>query len=107
MLLVHGAGGNAAAMWPYAAHLSRLGARVTVVDLPGYGRTIRVRRGRRSVSYGDWQQLLVDLVGREHDAQQLHRRDRVDDGTRQHVSDALASTRVGRASLPPSCEPRG
>ena len=71
MLLVHGAGGNAAAMWPYAAHLSRLGARVTVVDLPGYGRTIRVRRGRRSVSYGDWQQLLVDLVGREHDERPL------------------------------------
>ena len=42
-----------------------------MVDLPGYGRTIRARRGRRSVSYGDWQQLLVDLVGREHDERPL------------------------------------
>ena len=39
MLLVHGAGGNSAAMWPYAAHLSKLGAHVTVPDLPGYGET--------------------------------------------------------------------
>lgn len=35
MLLVHGAGGNSAATWPYAAHLSKLGAYVTVPDLPG------------------------------------------------------------------------
>lgn len=40
MILVHGAGGNSAAMWPYAAHLSKLGAYVTVPDLPGYGKTL-------------------------------------------------------------------
>lgn len=71
MVLIHGAGGNAAAMWPYAAHLSSLGARVTLVDLPGYGRTTRSRRGRRSVRYADWRHLLLDLVAREHDDRPL------------------------------------
>lgn len=71
LMLVHGAGGNAAAMWPYAAHLSRLGARVTVVDLPGYGRTTRVTRGRRGIRYDDWRHLLSALVTREHDDRPL------------------------------------
>ena len=60
MLLVHGAGGNSAAMWPYAAHLSKLGAYVTVPDLQGYGRT-EVAHPER-VRYDDWRQLLVELV---------------------------------------------
>lgn len=71
MVLVHGAGGNAAAMWPFAAHLSLLGARVTVVDLPGYGRTRQVSGRRGSVRFADWQQVLVDLVRREHDPRPL------------------------------------
>ncbi|WP_228266422.1 alpha/beta fold hydrolase [Ornithinimicrobium ciconiae] len=71
MLLVHGAGGNAAAMWPFAAHLSLLGARVTLVDLPGYGRSRQVSGRRGSVQYPDWQQVLVDLVEREHDERPL------------------------------------
>ncbi|WP_026927397.1 alpha/beta hydrolase [Granulicoccus phenolivorans] len=49
--LIHGAGGNAAAMWPCAAHLSTLGAPVTTVDLPGYGRTRRLAHGDRGVRY--------------------------------------------------------
>ncbi|MDK1358777.1 alpha/beta hydrolase [Arthrobacter sp. zg-Y1219] len=69
MLLVHGAGGNSAAMWPYAAHLSKLGAHVTVADLPGYGKTTTRQLGR--VRYGDWQQLLVDLVRKEDDERPL------------------------------------
>lgn len=69
MLLVHGAGGNSAAMWPYAAHLSRLGAYITVPDLPGYGKTITAHPGR--VRYEDWQQLLVDLVRKENDERPL------------------------------------
>lgn len=71
MILVHGAGGNAAAMWPFAAHLSLLGARVTLVDLPGYGRSTQVDGSRGNVRYPDWQQVLVDLVQREHDDRPL------------------------------------
>lgn len=71
MILVHGAGGNAAAMWPFAAHLSLLGARVTVVDLPGYGRSRQVSGRRGSVRYPDWRQVLVDLVRREDDERPL------------------------------------
>lgn len=69
MLLVHGAGGNAAAMWPFAAHLSQLGALVTLVDLPGYGRTRP--RGRGRISYKDWQRLLADLAERIDDNRPL------------------------------------
>lgn len=66
---MHGAGGDSAAMWPYAAHLSKLGAHVTVPDLPGYGKTTSAHPGR--IRYGDWQQLLVDLVRKEDDERPL------------------------------------
>ena len=69
MLLVHGAGGNSAAMRPYAAHLSELGACVTVPDLPGYGRTTIAHPER--VRYADWQQHMVDLVRQENDGRPL------------------------------------
>lgn len=65
MVVIHGAGGNAAALWPFAAHLATCGAEVTVVDLPGYGRTRPV--GRQPIRYADWQRLLVDLVEVERD----------------------------------------
>lgn len=60
MLLLHGGGGNAAAMWPFAAHLAAQGAVVTVVDLPGYGRTTSTRPG--VITYQDWQQVAVELA---------------------------------------------
>lgn len=69
MLLVHGAGGNSAAMWPYAAHFSELGAYVTVPDLPGYGKTQTTHP--ELIRYGDWQKLLVDLVKAEDDDRPL------------------------------------
>ncbi|MCK0111604.1 alpha/beta hydrolase [Ornithinimicrobium sp. F0845] len=71
MILVHGAGGNAAAMWPFAAHLSLLGTLVTVLDLPGYGRSSQVAGPRGCVRYPHWQQVLEDLVKREHDDRPL------------------------------------
>lgn len=71
LILVHGAGGNAAAMWPFAAHLSLLGARVTVLDLPGYGRSRQVSGRRGTVRYPDWQQTLVDLMHCEDDDRTL------------------------------------
>ncbi len=69
ILLIHGAGGNAAALWPFAAHLSKLGALVTVPDLPGYGLTRPA--SRPDLSYPDWQNMLVDLVDELHDSRPL------------------------------------
>ncbi|GAA4283711.1 alpha/beta hydrolase [Brevibacterium daeguense] len=60
VVIIHGGGGNTAAMWPIAAHIAHLGAHVTVADLPGYGRTQPLADSR--VTYADWQDLLVDLV---------------------------------------------
>ncbi|MBD1536827.1 alpha/beta hydrolase [Arthrobacter sp. S13_S34] len=69
MVLVHGAGGNSAAMWPYAARLAELGAYVTVPDLPGYGQTTAPAPGR--IRYDDWRQLLIDLVREQADHRPL------------------------------------
>ncbi|MEU1954641.1 alpha/beta hydrolase [Nocardia rhamnosiphila] len=66
MLLVHGAGGHAAAMWPFAVLAAGQGFEVVVPDLPGYGRT-RVP-ARRGVRYQDWVDCLTDLVRAEHAA---------------------------------------
>lgn len=59
-ILIHGAGGNAAAMRPFAAHFAALGIQVFVADLSGYGLTRPARDPH--VTYGDWQELLVDLT---------------------------------------------
>lgn len=69
MLLIHGAGGNSAAMWPYAAHLSELGAYVTVPDLPGYGMTESPHP--EQIRYDDWRELLEDLTQDEADDRPL------------------------------------
>lgn len=66
ILLVHGAGGHAAAMWPFAALAAGQGFEVAVPDLPGYGHT-RVL-ARRSVRYPDWVDCVTDLVRAEHAA---------------------------------------
>lgn len=71
MLLVHGAGGNAAAMWPFAAHLSGLGAEVIVPDLPGYGRTAPRSARFGNLTYQDWQHLLAALATRYDDDRPL------------------------------------
>ncbi len=69
VLLIHGAGGNAAAMWPIAAHVAALGAHVTTVDLPGYGRSIPPYDGR--VTYDDWRGALAFLARRIDDGRPL------------------------------------
>lgn len=69
ILLVHGAGGNAAALWPYVAHLASLEAYVTVPGLPGYGLTEVPDRG--AVRYEHWRQLLQDLTAAENDDRPL------------------------------------
>jgi alpha-beta hydrolase superfamily lysophospholipase len=65
-ILLHGAGGHAAAVWPYAALAATCGYHVVVPDLPGYGRT-RVPR-RRTVRYPDWVDLACDLAVAEAQA---------------------------------------
>ncbi|MGW4248524.1 alpha/beta hydrolase [Nocardia sp. NPDC004722] len=63
MLLVHGGGGHAAVMWPFAALAAQLGFEVVVPDLPGYGRT--EVRSAAAVRYSDWVDCVADLVRAE------------------------------------------
>lgn len=65
ILVVHGAGAHAAALWPVASLLAGRGVDLTAVDLPLYGRTVTTSRGK--VTYEDWVDLLVDLVSAEDD----------------------------------------
>ncbi len=59
-MVIHGAGGHAGALWPFAALAAERGAEVVVPDLPGYGRTEVA--DRRRIRYGDWVDCLTDLV---------------------------------------------
>ncbi len=68
VVLLHGAGGNAAALRPVAEHVAALGVHVTVPDLPGYGRT---RARDRRVRYGHWQRMTADLLRAEDDDRPL------------------------------------
>ncbi|WP_225730322.1 MULTISPECIES: alpha/beta hydrolase [unclassified Nocardia] len=63
MLLVHGGGGHAAVMWPFAALAARQGFEVLVPDLPGYGRSEVESAG--AVRYSDWVDCVADLVRAE------------------------------------------
>lgn len=69
LVLLHGAGGNAAAMWPFASALAALGAYVTVPDLPGYGLTRVTDPG--AVRYGHWHELACDVARAEADDRPL------------------------------------
>lgn len=69
VVLIHGAGGNSQAMWPYAAHLAQLGTLVTVPNMPGYGGTRGTDPG--AIRYGDWRQMLIDLLRHEADERPL------------------------------------
>ncbi|MEU3271596.1 alpha/beta hydrolase [Saccharomonospora sp. NPDC006951] len=71
-ILLHGAGGHAAALWPYAVLAAVAGFHVAVPDLPGYGRTVVPSAGR--VRYPDWVELacaLTERERREHDGELL------------------------------------
>ncbi|MFD6161290.1 alpha/beta hydrolase [Nocardia sp. NPDC060256] len=63
MLLVHGGGGHAAVMWPFAVLAARLGFEVLIPDLPGYGRT--EVGSAAAVRYSDWVDCVADLVRAE------------------------------------------
>ncbi|KUI26390.1 lysophospholipase [Mycobacterium sp. IS-1496] len=60
MMVLHGGGGHAGALWPLAAMAAREGVDVFAPDLPLYGRTVEPHS--RDVQYGDWVELVCDLV---------------------------------------------
>lgn len=64
MLLVHGGGGHAAALWPIASLVPGHLADLAAVDMPLYGETRSADPG--SVRYDDWVEMLCDFVA-EHD----------------------------------------
>lgn len=69
VLLIHGAGGHSAALWPIASLLPEHDVELAAVDLPLYG-------GTRSpdpsaVRYQDWVSLLCDVVASENDGRPL------------------------------------
>lgn len=69
MLVIHGAGGHAGALWPLAALVAERGLDVAAVDLPLYGHTTSPEPA--GVRYGDWCDLVVDLINAEHDGRPL------------------------------------
>ncbi|MBF6327990.1 alpha/beta hydrolase [Nocardia transvalensis] len=63
VLMIHGAGGHAGLLWPYAASAAHEEVEATVVDLPLYGDTVEPRP--RGVRYRDWIDLLCEFVRAE------------------------------------------
>lgn len=63
VLGIHGAGGNATALWPFTSLIAGDGADLLLPDLPLYGRTVEPRPAH--VRYRDWIDLLCDLVDAE------------------------------------------
>ena len=70
LLILHGGGGHAGALWPLAALAAALGFEVLVPDLPGYGQTRVPDPGR--VRYPDWVDCVADLVRAENRAAAEH-----------------------------------
>jgi alpha-beta hydrolase superfamily lysophospholipase len=69
VLLIHGAGGHGAALWPVASLLPADRVDLAAVDLPLYGRT--GSPDPAAVRYEDWVALLRDLVVAEDDGRPL------------------------------------
>jgi alpha-beta hydrolase superfamily lysophospholipase len=63
LLILHGGGGHAGALWPFAALAAHAGFDVLVPDLPGYGRTSVPDPA--AVRYVDWLDCVADLVRAE------------------------------------------
>lgn len=69
VLLVHGAGGHSAALWPIASLLPPNQVELAAVDLPLYGETISPDPA--AVRYQDWVALLCEFVLSEDDGRPL------------------------------------
>jgi alpha-beta hydrolase superfamily lysophospholipase len=63
MIVVHGGGGYAGALWPLAGLLAGEGVEVLSPDMPLYGDTVEPEPAR--VRYADWIDLLCDIVVEE------------------------------------------
>ncbi|MFA5708901.1 alpha/beta hydrolase [Mycolicibacterium sp.] len=64
MIVVHGGGGYSGALWPLARLVAEQGVEVLSPDMPLYGYTEEPNPG--AVRYGDWVDLLCDIVTEEH-----------------------------------------
>lgn len=69
VLLVHGAGGHSAALWPIASLLPDDRFELAAVDLPLYGAT--TSPDPAAVRYQDWVELLCEFVLSEDDDRPL------------------------------------
>ena len=71
VMVVHGGGGYSGALWPISAAVAREGVEVLAPDMPLYGHT--VEPSPSTVRYGDWLDVLCDLVvaERAHDPRPL------------------------------------
>ena len=69
VLLIHGAGGHSAALWPIASLLPEREVELAAVDLPLFGETRSPDPS--AVRYQDWVSLLCDVVASEDDGRPL------------------------------------
>lgn len=69
VLLLHGAGGHSAALWPIASLLPHDQVELAAIDMPLYGGTISPDPA--AVRYQDWVALLCDFVLAEDDGRPL------------------------------------
>lgn len=69
VLMVHGAGGHATALWPIASLLPDDHVDLAAMDLPLYGDTRSPDPG--AVRYGHWVDLLCDFVADQDDGRPL------------------------------------
>lgn len=69
VVLVHGAGGHSAALWPVASLLPEDHVELSAVDMPLYGAT--VSPDPAAVRYEDWVALLCAFVDSEDDGRPL------------------------------------
>ena len=63
VLFFHGAGGNAAMLWPFAAAIAEQGVHVVVPDIYGFGKS--TVRDKASVRYRHWVNLAAQLLQEE------------------------------------------
>ena len=69
LIVIHGAGVHASALWPFAAVLPRDTFDIAALDLPLYGQT--QTHSPATVRYQDWLDLLCDFVEAEDDGRPL------------------------------------
>lgn len=68
VLIIPGMGIHSGALWPHAAVLVERGFEVAVVDLPLFGLSVCEPE---SVNYGDWVEMLCELIDAEDDGRPL------------------------------------